>query len=72
MIKEKYGFRIGEKVLFTYNDKSTKVLIIKSFDPKPFCKSVRFTSGLWDEIHRISCLQPCEGRQLLFEFMRKV
>ena len=71
MVKEKYGFRIGEKVLFTYSGGKTAVFTIESFDPHPTntCHSVKFTSGSWDMVCRISKILPCDGSQLLFGFM---
>ena len=73
-IKEKYGFKVGEKVLFTYSSGKKKTFIIKSFDPS-FCSkqklnAVRFTTGTWDYIKYISKIRCCDGDQLLFEFMR--
>ena len=75
-IKEKYGFKVGEKVLFTYSSGKKKTFIIKSFDPsfsfrsKPLQNAVRFTTGTWDYIKHISKIHCCDGDQLLFEFMR--
>jgi hypothetical protein len=70
MVKEKYGFRVGEKVLYTSTvDGYTEICIVKSFDV--FGKDgIVFFEGGWDTPDHFTKLQPCEGNQLLFDFMR--
>lgn len=74
MIKSKYGFSVGEKVLFTYpHNGETEVVEISSFDPEVsegwgVKASVEYTDGFWSEIKYISKIQPFVGEQLLFDF----
>ncbi len=73
MIESKYGFSIGEKVLFTYSSGCITTFTIESFDREMWDgvrreRTVCFTTGAWDYIDRISKLYK-SGEQLLFNFM---
>ena len=74
MGETKYGFRIGERVLYTskYSGR-TFVCVITSFDPYPPRRGIEFIQHgwigtAWDTVSHFSKIQ-CVGQQLLFKFM---
>jgi len=71
-IKEKYGFKVGEKVLWTSMITGcTEIHTIKAFDPYPDKgKGLSLDDGSWDKLYAFSkIIKP--GEQLEFEFMRE-
>jgi len=70
MIESKYGFSVGEKVLWTSEiNGGTEICTIVSFDPYPKQGKGIATDVGWDEVKKFSKIQPCDGNQLLFDFM---
>lgn len=71
-IKEKYGFKVGERVLWTSTiTGETEIHTIKAFDPYPDQgKGLLVDDGSWDLLYMFSKIIKV-GEQLEFEFMRE-